>query len=481
MKQIIFILLSFNMIFLNDRITYEKEFYDKYIESVFTVFGDASSGTGFLIDNVNGLIATNYHVVSKSRFIRVKLNQEIKVEGKIVAQSMYDDMAILQINPEFTLGLLSFQLAPHNYELYIGEPIYAIGSPLRQTELLSKGIISKVLDRAIISADLNINHGNSGGPLFNSEELVIGINSFVDFDNAGKLSGIIKIDPIYKLIEDAKLNIENNIPSNEKLPVVPTDLFPLDALRESVYLDYKYKDYLIKNSSYYITLSTPPYKYNKDKSYKVDLVEMREKRLNKKGINDSEILDDWLFDDLYSWHNYLNKYQPVVTLTVYPKSKMTAGAAIGNLLFAAATAYAGSYYVQVFNDQEYKTDLYDLKLYKNGTQIFDLQRYMKFIPLYTITNDYNMQDMARMGLYTFPIDAFSPINNEFVNLNLEIYDVSNPNEAIIININSEKVEKIWEDFLPYTQRYDEWNEIQEKNKIKKQSSISKITKNKKPW
>ena len=49
--------------------------------------------------------------------------------------------------------------------------------------------------------------------------------------------------------------------------------------------------------------STPPFEYNKQKSYKYDLIKIREKRLSKDGINDTELSNDWLFDDLYSWFN----------------------------------------------------------------------------------------------------------------------------------------------------------------------------------
>jgi len=459
MKKIflLYIIIFTNLVFCNDRVTFEKVFYDKYINSVFTVFGDAGHGTGFLIDNQNGLIATNYHVISNSRFIRVKINQNLKIEGRVVAKSMYDDMAIIQVNPEITKNRENCILAPSDYQLYIGETIYAIGSPLNQTEVFTKGIISRILDRAILSGDLNINHGNSGGPLFNFEEYVIGINTFGDVDSGGKLSGIIKINSLYPLINEA-LNFianNNNIPSTNNYPTMPTDLFPLEALKESVYEYFHEKDYRIKNSKFHLNVVTPPFSYNRKKSTEVDLAEIRNKRSEKAGVDDSDLLHDWLFDDLYSWANYANAYEPVVRFEISPKIKPTAGAIIGAMLTGYAAGYSGTPMGPIHWRGKYKSDLYDFKLFRDNKEIQELKRFVRFERAVYFSSDYygnttSIKDMAKGGFYEFSIHNFAPIDGKFPEIRIDIYDLSKPDKAIPIKIKSKTVEKIWEDFLPYT-------------------------------
>tara|TARA_Y100000996_G_scaffold313325_1_gene249545 strand:- start:800 stop:2221 length:1422 start_codon:yes stop_codon:yes gene_type:complete len=465
----------------NDRITKEKLIYDKYVPSVFTVFGDAGHGSGFLIDSDKGLIATNYHVISGSKNILVKINDSLKVKSRVVASSKYDDMAIIQINPNLTINIMSCDLAPQKYELFIGESIYAIGSPLNQTELFSKGIISKVLERAILSSDLNINQGNSGGPLFNSEEYVIGISTFGDQNQADKISGIIRINALYPLIEQASNFITKNVnvPDGQQLQVIPNKRFPLDSLKASVFYNYNPKLYKISNSKYYIHISTPMFEYHTSKQYKLELAKKRLERLKKSNIDEKEILEDYVFSDLYSWyHDYIGVYEPVVTISVVPKSSLTAGALIGNIIVGSVIGVA------TFDKREYKSDLHEFNLKINNIIKPDVKRSISYNPLYLYTGDYTSKDLAKVGKYQYLIDLFSPVDGEIPEVSLEISDVSRPNEPIEVKFTEKQIIQIWKDFLPYTQKHDEWALILD-NKRKKEELKKQQSKNtygtKKPW
>jgi Trypsin len=84
---------------------------------------------------------------------------------------------------------------------------------------------------------VNINHGNSGGPLFNSQGQVVGITTFGDFTSRGGpgVSGILKIEEALPTIELAKTKMASSKrPSLELLPVEPTDLFPIDAIKATL-------------------------------------------------------------------------------------------------------------------------------------------------------------------------------------------------------------------------------------------------------
>src|SRR6266403_6221795 len=114
-----------------------------------------------------------------------------------------------------------------------GERVFTIGSPLSQRKILTSGMASKVEARAIIS-DININHGNSGGPLFNSVGEVVGITTFRESVGPG-VAGIVRIEEALPILEQARKKMSDGaLPSARYLPVEPTDTYPLDTLKETI-------------------------------------------------------------------------------------------------------------------------------------------------------------------------------------------------------------------------------------------------------
>lgn len=163
-------------------------------DGVFTVFGDRGQGSGFLIDDA-GLILTNSHVVTSSRYITVQIEELTRVRAMLLAEDKQKDIAVLLVSEEIVQGKPVLTLADRPVEdlAFEGEEIIAIGSPLHQTRILTSGIVSKVEKGAIIS-DVNINPGNSGGPLINMDAEVIAINTFRDPSLGGPgISGSIPI------------------------------------------------------------------------------------------------------------------------------------------------------------------------------------------------------------------------------------------------------------------------------------------------
>jgi hypothetical protein len=111
---------------------------------------------------------------------------------------------------------------------------FTIGSPLGLKKIITSGIVSKVEARAIIS-DVNINHGNSGGPLFNSLGEVIGITTFlVPGGNGPGVTGVVRIDQALPTGASPKKDEGCFPPSARLLPVEPTDPYPLNSLKEMI-------------------------------------------------------------------------------------------------------------------------------------------------------------------------------------------------------------------------------------------------------
>jgi S1-C subfamily serine protease len=148
-------------------------------------FPDRAIGSGFFIDK-RGYILTNYHVISSevdpeyegfSRlYVRLSEKPEEKIPAKVVGWDEVFDIALLkaEIKPSYVFSLSDER------SFNPGETIYAIGSPIGLENTVTSGIISAVGRRFLqlgdaIQVDVPVNVGNSGGPLLNREEKLVGV------------------------------------------------------------------------------------------------------------------------------------------------------------------------------------------------------------------------------------------------------------------------------------------------------------------
>jgi len=137
-------------------------------------------GSGFVIDPT-GVIVTNYHVVEDAFEIVVTLSDGTRLKGKMLAASRLADLALVKIDADHPLKAAQWG---DSDTVQVGDQVFAAGNPFGIGISISSGIVS-ALNRDIqnspyddlIQTDAAINHGNSGGPLFNMKGQVIGVDS----------------------------------------------------------------------------------------------------------------------------------------------------------------------------------------------------------------------------------------------------------------------------------------------------------------
>ena len=182
------------------------------VVTIYAVFGsgaaaNASQGSGFVVSS-DGLILTNSHVISTAgegsgearaaTVVYVEFGDRDRVAAKVVGWDVFDDVGVLRVDPK------DHQLAPvplgRSDRVRVGEPVAAIGSPFGNENSLTVGVVSAT-HRSIdsltsdytladaIQVDAPINHGNSGGPLFDGQGQVIGINAQIR-SNSGTNEGV---------------------------------------------------------------------------------------------------------------------------------------------------------------------------------------------------------------------------------------------------------------------------------------------------
>jgi serine protease Do len=163
-------------------------------------------GSGFIV-SADGLILTNAHVVSDATEITVKLTDKREFDAKVVGIDKRTDIAVLRIDAD-KLPTVRIGDAEH---LKVGEWVAAIGSPFGFENTVTSGIVSAKA-RALpdenyvpfIQTDVAVNPGNSGGPLFNMNGEVVGINSQI-FSRTGGYMGLsfaIPIDMAMKIKDE---------------------------------------------------------------------------------------------------------------------------------------------------------------------------------------------------------------------------------------------------------------------------------------
>jgi serine protease Do len=154
-------------------------------------------GSGFII-SPDGYILTNTHVVQNASKITVRLTDRREFDAKVIGTDERTDVAVIKITPKGDLPTVKFG---DSDRLRAGQWVLAIGSPFTFENSVTAGIVSGTA-RAVgdgyvpfIQTDVAVNPGNSGGPLFNLDGEVVGINSQI-FSNTGTFAGISFAIPI---------------------------------------------------------------------------------------------------------------------------------------------------------------------------------------------------------------------------------------------------------------------------------------------
>jgi S1-C subfamily serine protease len=163
----------------------------------------AGQGSGFVVSR-SGTILTDAHVVTTAgqttgtpraaRTVYVAFSDGDRVAARVVGYDLFDDVAVLRVDPK------QHPVAPvplgDSSRVVVGQPVAAVGSPFGNADSLSVGVVSAIR-RSIpsltsrydlvdaIQTDAPINHGNSGGPLFDARGRVIGINAQIRSSGTG--------------------------------------------------------------------------------------------------------------------------------------------------------------------------------------------------------------------------------------------------------------------------------------------------------
>ena len=150
----------------------------------------SSLGSGFIID-ASGIVVTNNHVIADADEVNVILNDGSRLKAEVIGHDQKTDIALLRVKPDKPLKAVQFG---DSDKLRLGEWVVAIGNPFSLGGTVTAGIVS-ARNRDInsgpydnyIQTDAAINRGNSGGPLFNLNGEVVGVNTAIISPSGGSI------------------------------------------------------------------------------------------------------------------------------------------------------------------------------------------------------------------------------------------------------------------------------------------------------
>jgi serine protease Do len=181
-------------------------------------------GSGFII-SADGYILTNAHVVANASKITVKLTDRREFEGKVIGVDERTDVAVIKINAKGNLPVVRLG---DSSKLRPGQWVLAIGSPFGFENSVTAGVVSATARSNVgeggngyvpfIQSDVAVNPGNSGGPLFNLDGEVVGINSQI-YSRSGGYEGISFAIPIGVASNVAEQLIKNGHVSRGRIGV----------------------------------------------------------------------------------------------------------------------------------------------------------------------------------------------------------------------------------------------------------------------
>jgi serine protease Do len=160
----------------------------------------SSLGSGFLIDQKDSTayVVTCYHVIADADEIKVTLNDGRQFKAEVVGKNRRTDLAVLKFTSKEKLVIAQWG---DSSQSRVGDWVIAVGNPFGLSSTVTSGIISTVardiggrsrgLGSSIVDGflqtDASINMGNSGGPMFNIDGKVIGINTSIFSPNGGNI------------------------------------------------------------------------------------------------------------------------------------------------------------------------------------------------------------------------------------------------------------------------------------------------------
>jgi hypothetical protein len=309
---------------------------------------------------------------------------------------------------------------------------------------MTTGIVSKVEKRAIIS-DVNINRGNSGGPLFAMDGKVLGITTFGDFRSGGGgpgISGVVRIDRAHEILATARAAIgSSDPPPPDPLPVEPLEAYPVAAIKQALagraLKSFDDDEYAFGAGDFQVQFQTPVLAAGLEAAYAQELHKEQAKRKKRAGEVPTA---DAALAEMRDWSEYVGENAAVFVVRAAPKLKESFWSGLSRGLAASQGYYAGP------ARMNFATDFVSMKLFCGSVQVQPIQPHRVEVAQDIQDASVSVRDAAYYGFYTFPYDAIGPDCGQ---VRLEVYSLKKKGTPETKIVPLKVVQRVAADFAPY--------------------------------
>jgi S1-C subfamily serine protease len=418
--------------------------YQQLSRSVFRVEAGLAHGTGFLIDTLGGVILTNAHVIEsgESNRIALALDSVARVRARVLAIDSESDVAVLQVHPDHLSGRhrIPLQRPVGQAPVTPGERLIAMGYPLSQNLTLTTGIASSVRAGAVIS-DVNINHGNSGGPLLNVAGEAVAINTFGEDRGTGPgVSGSVLVARAGPALARAASELARGAPpSGRLLPLMPTEALSVATLK--AYADTvdprryrKMSD--IGVAGFDVTVQTPAQTFVSIRMFDEDMAKDRKKREALSNLPEAQRYSS--VREYRDWAEYVGEPAlPVISFSVRPAIGETTGSLFARMLLSA----------QLQANYKFRGDVRGVTVLRDSVEVEPIRGGHIPMTVYEENRWISLKDVADQGFYTFDAELFRPHTDGAPPvIVIAISDLKNPKKLKCKELSAEVVANAWNDF-----------------------------------
>ncbi len=405
----------------------ESSIATRWQASVVRVWTPTAHASGMVVDPA-GLVVTNQQPIGAAGSVEVQFSPTLKVIGQVVLTDSERDLAVVRIDAGTAAAVPAVPLicgqaaaAPAS-----GDEIIAIEAPLRQPKGATSGTVRRVATR-VIESDLAPAFGGSGGPVFSTRGILLGITSEGDerMRRNGADTRVVRSGEICAVVALARERMAGvALPSPAALPVEPATPFPVNAIDQAESLSTRHPPFTMTSARFDVTFLTP-----------VHVVGGQQQRASAPGRT-MRAGASWLTaraaTDFANWADYVAEVPPLLLIRVTPKliesvwMKIARGAAYTQGVALPRMARPSSGFAR-------------MHVTCGNTEVTPVHPFV-------LALEVSDTEVLAEGLYAFAPDALSPACGP---VRLEIHALKDPDKADTIVVDDALLDRIWTDFAPY--------------------------------
>jgi hypothetical protein len=281
--------------------------------------------------------------------------------------------------------------------------------------------------------------------LFAADGKVLGITTFGDFDSRGPgISGVVRIDQVGEVLARSREALASTKPpSDELLPVEPTEAYPVAAMKEALvgrtFKSPGNNEYSFGAGDFEVQFQTPVLKVGAEAAYAQELHKEQAKRSKKAG---QAPMPNPALAEMRDWAQYVGENAAVFVVMAVPKLKEGFWSGLSRGLAASQGYYAGPAKLN------FATDFVSMKLFCGSKEVQPIQPGRMEIGRDVSNSSVRVRDAAYYGFYSFPHDA---INEGCGQVRLEIASLKKKGEPEVKIVPANVVHRVAADFAPYRQ------------------------------